>query len=140
MPEPSVIEAEKLRLYESPALREDINDDEASILLKWGEEQVLRLAGQDGDFEKQCQFLRQLIKHINRFVGQREYNDEAGQSEYMEKVVMWLPRLGFPALTAGELMVQLPPNAKDMAATLRAILNTLTPPSLNAGDATLTAE
>ncbi|MCU0512052.1 MAG: DUF1387 domain-containing protein [Anaerolineae bacterium] len=129
MPAPHEIEAEKQRLYESAALREDINDAEATILLQWGEAEVVKLADRAGDqFEQQCRFLRQLLKNINRFVGQREYNDEAGQTEYLEKVTMWLPKLGYPALTARDILGQLPGDAKDMTATLRAVLLLLTPP------------
>jgi hypothetical protein len=128
MPDVSEIEAEKLRIYESEALRSDINDDEANVLLKWGEEQIVKLSESAGDaFEEQSRFLRQLIKNINRFVGQRQFNDAAGQTDYMEKVVMWLPKVGFPARTAGELMAVLPPEPENMAGTLRAILDTLTP-------------
>ena len=139
MPDVSEIEAEKLRIYESEALRSDINDDEATVLLKWGEEQVIKLAESAGDeFEAQSRFLRQLIKNINRFVGQRQFNDAAGQTEYMEKVVMWLPKVGFPVRTAGELMAVLPPEPQDLAGTLKAILDTLTPPQPDTGSEALT--
>lgn len=134
MPTDTEIQTERQRLYDSAALREDINDDEATILLEWGEKHVVRLgqAASDGaDLEQKARFLRQLIKNINRFVGQRQYNDRAGQLDYMEKVTKWLenPSLGFKAFTADELLDKLPSDTKDMAATLRALLDAIDPGS-----------
>ena len=131
MPTEAEIQSEREQLYESSALRDDIFDDEASLLLAWGEQQVIRLAGQDGEFEQLCRFLRQLLKHINRFVGQREFLDAAGQQKYMEQVAKWLPGLGLPALSVEQLLSALPPQPS-MAADLRAILDTLTPPQAEA--------
>lgn len=120
--------AEQERIYESPSLRDDLNDEEATRLLQWGEGQVERMA-QDfpDDFEQQCRFLRQLIKNINRFVGQREFNDEAGQRKYMGKAAMYLPKLGWESVTEDDLMATLPDDATDMRANLEAILALLTP-------------
>jgi hypothetical protein len=128
MPDEKLLQAELERLYESPALREDLEDREAEVLLKWAETQVARLAAQDTpDFEQQCRFLRQMVKGINRFVGQREFEDAAGHASYMEKVVMWLPKLSYPPYTVAELLAPLPADNKDMAGTLAALLQTLTP-------------
>jgi hypothetical protein len=128
MPSEAEINAERERLYESASLREDINDDEATVLLQWGEDQVRRLAGQSGaDFEQQSRFLRQLIKHINRFVGQREFEDEAGQAQYLSKVVTWLDKLGYPAYTVEEMLAAMPADKMDMMGTLRAVLTLLSP-------------
>jgi len=126
------IQTERERLYDSAALREDINDDEATVLLEWGEKHVVRLgqaAADSADLEQRARFLRQLLKNINRFVGQRQYNDRAGQLDYMEKVVKWLanPTLGFKNHSADELLDELPSDTKDMAATLRVLLNAIDP-------------
>ncbi|MEO1290154.1 MAG: hypothetical protein AAFV93_20575 [Chloroflexota bacterium] len=89
------IASEKERLYESASLRDDLNDSEAKILLEWGESQVERLAQEYPDeFEKKGRFLRQLLKNINRFVGQREFNEADGQREYISKFVKYLEPLG----------------------------------------------
>jgi hypothetical protein len=127
IPENEVLK-QRQEIYESPALRDDLRDNEADVLLKWGETEVERLAGTDPeDFEQTCRFLRQLLKNINRFVGQREFNDRAGQEEYMQKVQQWLPKLGYPELTMDELFAGLPEDGKDMAGTLNALLKCLTP-------------
>lgn len=116
-------------LYESASMRDDLNDIEASILLQWGEGQVARIA-QDypDDFEKKNRFLRQFIKNINRFVGQREFNELDGQKQYMSKVTMYLAELGWGHITEEMLFAALPEDKKDMFGTLRAILNLLSPP------------
>lgn len=131
MPGDAEIQAERERLYESTALRDDLMDPEAEILLRWGEGQVERMAREMPDeFEQKSRFLRQLLKHINRFVGQREFNDAAGQAKYLADVVKWLGPLGFSGDHSVEsLMGILPPDAKDMNATLHAVLAALTPPT-----------
>jgi len=126
------IQRERERLYESESLREDINDDEATVLLEWGEKHIVRLAGEVEDekgLEQQARFLRQLIKNINRFVGQRQYDNREEQLGYMAKVVQWLPNLRFKTFTSEELLDKLPPDAKDMAETLRALLAAIDPSS-----------
>lgn len=130
MPGDAEIQAERERLYESTALRDDLMDPEAEILLRWGEGQVERLAREmPDDFEQKSRFLRQLLKHINRFVGQREFNDTAGQAKYLADVVKWLGPLGFSGDHSVESLLSiLPPDAKDMNATLQAVLAALTPP------------
>lgn len=130
MPGDAEIQAERERLYESTALRDDLMDPEAEILLRWGEGQVERLAREMPDeFEQKSRFLRQLLKHINRFVGQREFNDTAGQAKYLADVVKWLGPLGFSGDHSVESLLSiLPPDAKDMNATLQAVLAALTPP------------
>lgn len=130
MPGDAEIQAERERLYESTALRDDLMDPEAEILLRWGEGQVERLAHEMPDeFEQKSRFLRQLLKHINRFVGQREFNDTAGQAKYLADVVKWLGPLGFSGDHSVESLLSiLPPDAKDMNATLQAVLAALTPP------------
>lgn len=132
MPSEAEINAERERLYESASLREDLNDDEATVLLKWGEDQVRRLATQyEADFEQQCRFLRQLIKNINRFVGQREFEDEAGQAQYLAKVVMWLERLHYPVYTVEQMLAAMPADKTNMMATLNVVLALLNPPAQN---------
>ena len=127
------IQSEKERLYESSSLRDDLPDEPATVLLEWGEGQVERLAEDFPDeLEQKARFLRQVIKNINRFVGQREYNDAAGQADYMNKVVMYLPELGWDDVSQDDLMASLPHDATDLMANTKAILNTLTPPNLTA--------
>lgn len=130
MPTETEIKAERERLYESTALRDELNDDEATILLEWGEKHVVRLAQASADgaaLEQQARFLRQLLKNINRFVGQRQYNNREEQLVYLEKVVQWLGKLGFKEHSGPDLIDKMPADSKDMAATLRALLDAIDP-------------
>jgi hypothetical protein len=121
------IASEQEKLYESASLRDDLNDAEATVLLQWGEKQVEVMANRfPNDFEQKARFLRQLIKNINRFVGQREFNEMDGQQKYMENVVKYLQPLGY-ITTQDELFAALPEDKTHMMANLKAILNVLTP-------------
>jgi hypothetical protein len=129
MPVEQEIGIEKERLYESAALRDDLNDAEATVLLKWGETEIERLALLFPDeLEQKARFLRQVIKHINRFVGQREFNQLEGQKEYLSKIFPYLPQLGWASIDEMIFFAAMPQDPKDMMGTLMAILNTLTPP------------
>jgi len=128
MPTADAIASEQERLYESSSLRDDLNDAEAQVLLQWGQAQVERMAADYPDeFEQKCRFLRQLIKNINRFVGQREFNELEGQQKYMRKVGMYLPQLGWHGITEELIFAQLPDDKADMTANLQAVLQVLSP-------------
>ncbi len=130
MPAVEEIAAEKERLYESSALRDDLNDAEATVLLAWGEKQVDRLAEEfPEEFEKKARFMRQLLKGINRFVGQREFNEMEGQAQYMSKILMYLEPLGWADVRSDELFAALPEDKADMAGNLSALLAVLSPES-----------
>lgn len=126
------IDSHRQRLYESTSLRDDLNDDAATVLLRWGEEQVQALGQRidnEEQFEQQARFLRQLMKQINRFVGQREFNDHAGQQKYMDKITMWLSKLelDLQQVTGDALFAALPDDAADLVGNVQAIINRLTP-------------
>src|SRR5690242_20386946 len=109
MPTEKEISLEQQSLYDSAALRDDLNDAEATILLTWAEGQVARVAKDFPDeFEQKNRFLRQVIRGINRFVGQREFNELDGQKEYMSKFAMYLPQLGWGHVTEDALFAALP--------------------------------
>lgn len=126
MPTPDEIQLNKERLYESSSLADDLNDAEAQVLLKWGEGQIDRLAeSYPEEFEQKARFLRQLMKNINRFVGQREFNEMDGQQKYMSKVAQYLEPLGWQGISSGALFATLPDDKTDMAGNLDAILSVL---------------
>jgi hypothetical protein len=128
MPTEQEISLQQQSLYDSAALRDDLNDAEATVLLTWAEGQVARVAKDFPDeFEQKNRFLRQVIKGINRFVGQREFNELDGQKEYMSKFSMYLSQLGWGHVTEDALFAALPTDKKDMAGTLNAILSLLSP-------------
>lgn len=63
------------RLYENEGLRGELTDDEAQILLEWGEAQTAEIAGRglsDELFDAEFGNLSRLIGRINQFIGKRE--------------------------------------------------------------------
>lgn len=126
MPTAEEIQLNKEKLYESSSLTDDLNDAEAQVLLKWGQGQIDRLAtSYPEEFEQKARFLRQLMKNMNRFVGQREFNDSTGQEKYMQKVVQYVEPLGWQGMTSATFFTALPDDAADMAGTLDAMLHVL---------------
>lgn len=139
MPSEHDIQMEKERLYESSSLRDDLDDSEAQVLLRWGEKQVERLARQyPDDFEQRARFMRQVLKNINRFVGQREFNEREGQEKYMKKITMYFEKLGWDDVDAEQLFAALPDDKADMANNLDALLRVLSPPSISTADGSAT--
>ena len=125
MIDPKAIEEERQRIWESAPLRDDIDDDAASELLKWGEQQVQRLAqSEPADFEQQARYLRQLLKSINRFAGQREFMDDAQLQEALDRVQQWADALQYPS--SRQVMAQsLPDDKTDLSANVRAVVQSL---------------
>jgi hypothetical protein len=64
------------QLYEDTSARDELSDDEANVLLAWGEAQIKDLAGRSLDdtaFDDAFAHLRGVMKNINRYTGQRTY-------------------------------------------------------------------
>jgi hypothetical protein len=124
------LEQEIQRLYESSAVRDDLNDSEAQVLLQWGEAYLRQCAIEttsDEEFEQRSKYMRQLMKGINRFVGQREFMDSMREFEQLNKVMKWLPHTGLGDVNQAQVAVNLPEDKSDMRANLDAILEMLTP-------------
>jgi hypothetical protein len=63
------------RLYENEGLRGELTDDEAALLLEWGEAQTAALAARNLDdetFDAHFGNLSRLIARMNYFIGKRE--------------------------------------------------------------------
>jgi hypothetical protein len=127
------VREEKIRLYETPAVREDLDDPEAEVLLAWAERQIDRLAQEEGDFAQKNRFLRQLLARINTFIGQRPYASPADEARHLEALMQTLPLNGCPHLTAEQVLACLPQERADVRANLTALLELLNrqlPPAL----------
>lgn len=62
-------------IYEDPNLREDLADEQADFLLKWGEDQTMKLSErglEDDQFDGLFTNLRVLMAQINRYIGKRD--------------------------------------------------------------------
>jgi hypothetical protein len=77
------------QLYENTDVREDLTDDEAQVLLKWGEARIAKLAEQgmdDTQFDEVFDNLLKIMSRINRLVGRRDFSTPEEQQEWMDKI------------------------------------------------------
>ena len=85
------------QLYEDTATRDELVDEEAQVLLKWGEEQITALAAQEMDdaaFEEAYSHLRRVMMNINQFTGKRTYATPEELRTYLDQVASEATALG----------------------------------------------
>lgn len=113
------LENASIRLYEDISLTDELDDQEAQILLKWGAQKLAQIVQTTNDeelFEQQFKTLRQLMKRINRMIGQRTDLDDEQLASYLEKFVAGAHELGYQHITsehAKQLFQQLHADASD---------------------------
>jgi hypothetical protein len=76
-------------LYEETSARDELADDEAEILLKWGETQIQRLAGQNMDdesFDESYSHIVKLMTRMNRFAARRADLPLEDQKESLSRI------------------------------------------------------
>jgi hypothetical protein len=86
-------------LYEDASVREELTDDEAGPLLKWGEAQIAALAARaldDEAFDEQYEHLRKFMLRVNRLVGRRVGMSAEDQTEMLTKIGESAESLGAP--------------------------------------------
>lgn len=93
-----------IRMMSSDAqIRSELTDDEAALLLRWGEAQVNRLAAQnldDGVFDQRCAQLTELLVAINRFVGGRAYAAAEAQRAALDEILLLARAAGYTVVAA----------------------------------------
>ncbi|MCB9450734.1 MAG: hypothetical protein H6672_04810 [Anaerolineaceae bacterium] len=90
-------------LYGDTSVRDELTDDEARELLKWGETQIAQLAGQeldDAQFDEAFAHLRKLISRMNRFTGRRGELSADEQQVAMARIAESTAGLAAQSLTA----------------------------------------
>ena len=91
------IESVVNRLYEDVSLTEELTDDAAKLLLKWGRTQLdvlVKNATDEETFDDAFKQLRRTIKSINRFTARRHTMSREEQQEYLEKIMKRAQELG----------------------------------------------
>ncbi len=76
-------------LYGEASARDELTDDEAQVLLKWGEEQIAGLAAQsldDDQFDEAVAQMLKLLSRINRFTARRADLSPEEQQEFMSRI------------------------------------------------------
>lgn len=64
------------QLYDDSSTRDELTDDEAAVLLKWGESRLTEMGRQNMDdsaFDEAFTHLRRVVMNINRYTGQRSW-------------------------------------------------------------------
>lgn len=87
-----------IRLYEDASMTEDLTDLPAQALLQWGEKKLRAMAGKHSSpdsFETEFKSLRQLMKAISRFTGQRAQLATEEQRALMQKIAERAAELGY---------------------------------------------
>ncbi|MBI5667181.1 MAG: hypothetical protein HZC41_04165 [Chloroflexi bacterium] len=77
------------QLYGDASVRDELTDDEALVLLKWGEDQIRALAAQnldDAQFEEALQHLLKLLTRVNRFTSRRADLLPEERQESLDKI------------------------------------------------------
>lgn len=85
-------------LYEDPGVRDELPDDQATLMLKWAETEVTKLDSQSADdaaFQTAFDSLRGLLSAVNRFVGRRAYSTPEEQASGWAKIVEHAASLGY---------------------------------------------
>jgi hypothetical protein len=91
------IQAEQQRLYEISSLTDEMDDDNAKVLLDWASEQIIRLAGDGSQLEIRAKKLRRLVGEINQFVGNVEGKLSEQIKSELEQVYRVANDLRYPA-------------------------------------------
>ncbi|HEX2906180.1 MAG TPA: hypothetical protein VHO69_04925 [Phototrophicaceae bacterium] len=76
-------------LYGDISARDELTDDEAQVLLQWGEDQISKLAAQDLDdtqFDEALEHVTKLLTRINRFTARRADLAPEEQQDFIGKI------------------------------------------------------
>ncbi|MCS6835952.1 MAG: hypothetical protein NZ750_08045 [Anaerolineae bacterium] len=107
-------------LYENEALRENLDDDEAAALLKWGETCIALLGQAEGDFGQGCQAVRRVLAAVDKLVARADLEDGVAQ-QAIQRLVESAPSLGL-SFSAQQVQDALPADSADRQGTLEALL------------------
>jgi hypothetical protein len=78
------------QLYESEGLTDALTDEAATLLLRWGEQQLNHLAHlqlNQTDLENAAQALRRAMRSVNRLIEQRAELSDTEMVEHLLKLV-----------------------------------------------------
>lgn len=90
------IQAEQQRLYEISSLTDEMDDDNAKVLLEWASAQIIELAGDGSQLEIRAKQLRRLVGEINLFMGDVENKSSEQIQQELEQVYRVANDLRYP--------------------------------------------
>lgn len=123
------LENASIQLYEDISLTDELDDSEAQTLLKWGEQQLSKLATDEAQFEQNFKALRQMLKRINRMVGRRADLDDDDVKKSLGKFVESAQQLGYSTITpeSAPQLFELLRSEQSQAEVLQGIIDRITP-------------
>lgn len=127
-------------LYSAASLTDELQDEDAKSLLKWGEGMAAQLATDDTDddtYDEQMKQVRRVIKRVNRFIGAQGQGDTEEARKNLEKLIESAAELGvnIPQEQVDKLMDA--QSVQSMGATLGPLVDAL---SGKAADTTQAAD
>ncbi|MEM6283663.1 MAG: hypothetical protein AAF787_15835 [Chloroflexota bacterium] len=127
------------RIYEDESLTDEMMDDEAKVLLRWGENAVFELDSDEPDdetFDNRFKQMRKLMKRVNKFIGQRSSISDEEAQEMVAKFQSTAVDMGHDI--SAERLAQFMTAQKTMTNTeaTQAMLALLQPPADEAEDST----
>lgn len=118
------------RLYEDPSLRDELIDDEASVLLGWAEDQTIRLAESvpdEAQFDQQFTILRKMITAVNRFIGYRNSMSDSDRQTRLNEIADAARSLGCPVPSEALAAYNRQVGALDNVAAIRSLTALIAP-------------
>jgi hypothetical protein len=130
-------QAERARqqLYEDVGTRDELSDDEAEVLLRWGETQIRKLADanmDDAQFDAAFAHLTRLMTRMNRFAARRAEQAPDEQNESLNRIVESAAGVGLTVDAPDAFAAQ---GVDDVMSALRALLKLFTPNSADSPQA-----
>lgn len=130
-------------LYEESGARDELADDEAEILLKWGEAQIQRLADQNMDDENFDEAYSQVVKlltRMNRFAARRADLPPEDQKTSLSRIAESADAVGMPIPEAQLAAFLAQPVAQDAGTDIQSLITLVAGDSAGTPESTLTAQ
>lgn len=115
-------------LYENPSARDELLDSEAEILLRWGEGQIMRLAGMQMDdmaFEEAFDHLSGLIRRVNRLAARRATLPPEDVEVALNRIIEAATMIGLPVAPEYLTLYLNQPASPDNALNVQALIDLL---------------
>ena len=118
------------QLYEDTSARDELSDDEANVLLQWGEAQIRELGARNLDdtaFDEAISHLNGVLKNINRYTGQRAYKSPEELSALLNELATHAQAMGVNVQAAQLAVPEAQTADGDNIAVIQALTSLVTP-------------
>ncbi|MEO8611778.1 MAG: hypothetical protein ABI690_28020 [Chloroflexota bacterium] len=118
------------QLYEDTSARDELSDDEANVLLQWGEAQIHELGARnldDNAFDEAISHLNGVLKNINRYTGQRAYKTPEELTALLNELATQAQAMGVDVQVAQLAIPEAQAVDSDNIAVINALTSLVTP-------------